>query len=53
MEWYRKRHIGDMLEMTSDDVTSKSIEELIDQGKRFTLAKDDELSMEDDDVPRE
>ena len=39
---YSKKQIGDILELTLNDVLSKSIEDLIDQGKRFTIAQEDE-----------
>lgn len=47
METYNQRQIGNVLEMTIDEVNSKSIEELIDQGKRFTLVKEDDSWRED------
>ena len=41
MEKYSQRHIGSVLELTIDDVVNTSIEDLIDQGKRFTIVKED------------
>lgn len=41
MEKYSQRHIGSVLELTIDEVVNTSIEDLIDQGKRFTIVKED------------
>lgn len=41
MEKYSQRHIGSVLELTVDEVVNTSIEDLIDQGKRFTIVKED------------
>lgn len=41
MEKYSRRHIGSVLELTIDEVVNTSIEDLIDQGKRFTIVKED------------
>lgn len=41
MEKYSQRHIGSVLELTIDEVANTSIEDLIDQGKRFTIVKED------------
>ena len=49
MEAYSQRHVGSVLEITIDEINNKSIEELIDQGKRFTLVKEDD-SWRDDNV---
>lgn len=46
MEKYSQRHIGSVLELTIDEVVNASIEDLIDQGKRFTIVKED-LEQED------
>lgn len=46
MEKYSQRHIGSVLELTIDEVVNTSIEDLIDQGKRFTIVKED-LEQED------
>lgn len=40
MEKYSQRHIGSVLELTIDEVVNTSIEDLIDQGKRFTIVKE-------------
>lgn len=41
MEKYSQRHIGSVLELAIDEVVNTSIEDLIDQGKRFTIVKED------------
>lgn len=41
MEKYSQRHIGSVLELTIDEVVNTSVEDLIDQGKRFTIVKED------------
>lgn len=41
MEKYSQRHIGSVLELTIDEIVNTSIEDLIDQGKRFTIVKED------------
>lgn len=41
MEKYSQRHIGSVLELTIDEVVNTSIEDLIDQGKRFTIVRED------------
>lgn len=41
MEKYSQRHIGSVLELTIDEVVNTSIEDLIDQGRRFTIVKED------------
>lgn len=41
MEKYSQRHVGSVLELTIDEVVNTSIEDLIDQGKRFTIVKED------------
>lgn len=41
MEKYSQRHIGSVLELTINEVVNTSIEDLIDQGKRFTIVKED------------
>lgn len=48
MEKFSQRHIGSVLELTIDDILNRSVEDLIDQGKRFTIVKD-EPEMEDTD----
>ncbi len=49
MERYSRRYVGDVLELTIDEITSKSVEDLIDQGRRFTIVKDSEDGPEDVD----
>lgn len=48
MEKFSQRHIGSVLELTIDDILNSSVEDLIDQGKRFTIIKD-EPEVEDTD----
>ena len=38
----RKKQIGESFSVTMDDILNTSIEALIDQGKRFSLSKDNE-----------
>lgn len=47
---YKKKQIGKSYSLTADEIINKSIEDLIDQGKRFTLAQvDDEEDYECED----
>lgn len=41
MEKYSQRHIGNVLELTIDEVVNSSVESLIDQGRRFVIVKED------------
>lgn len=47
MAGYRERYVGNILEISVDDVVNKSIEDLIDQGKRFIVVKENEDEEED------
>ena len=49
METFRKKQIGKVCEISMDEILSQSVESLIDQGKRFTLKRDEE-EYEDDNV---
>lgn len=42
MEKYSQRHIGDVLELSIDYILNNSVEDLIDQGKRFAIIKDED-----------
>lgn len=46
-EAYQTRQIGKVCEFTMDDITNKSIEELIDQGHRFIIVdhKEDDVEV--------
>lgn len=48
MERFKQRPIGVCCSFTMDEVLNKSVEELIDQGKRFVIVNDDDEEDTDD-----
>lgn len=51
-EAYRVKQIGKVSEFTMDDIANMSIEELIDQGRRFIIVnrkEDEEGGVSDED----
>jgi hypothetical protein len=49
MEIYRPVRIGSCLELTINQICNSSIEELIDQGRRFSIVKEDSEEEDKDD----
>ena len=46
---YKVRQIGRVCELKVDEVLSRTIEDLIDQGCRFTIVSDSEEGVQEDD----
>lgn len=44
---YKKKQIGVSCSLTAEEIANQSIEDLIDKGKRFSLAQT--ISIEDDE----
>lgn len=49
MSAYKVKQIGRVCEFRMEDVLSQTIEDLIDQGKRFTIISDDEEGVQEND----
>lgn len=50
MSAYKVRQIGRVCELSVEEVLSRTIEDLIDQGKRFTIISDkEEEGVQEDD----
>lgn len=47
MEKFNRRYVGSVLELTIEDVINSSVEDLIDQGERFTITKGSEEELEE------
>lgn len=46
---YKAKQIGRVCEFKVEEVLSRTIEDLIDQGKRFTIVSDNEKGVQEDD----
>ena len=49
MAGYKKKRIGKSFSLTAEEILSQSVEDLIDQGRRFSLAQ----TIEDEDEETE